>query len=378
MAVDVVIPLFNGGPYIEETLEGVFAQSVELGEVIVVDDGSSDDGCERVRRFGESVRLLACRPDLRPRQTGLLATTGPLVAFVDQDDVWHPDHLASLVAALDAEPAAPAAVSAVMTFLDGDRPAYALRPGELGRIDPWDSWPFGCPIWPPSAVLFRRAPLVEVGAWRREPAPDWQAYLRIARLAPIVSTPSATCAYRLHPGGRPGVRRPDGPSRLERMGHAVVAAYEHRMATEDDEAMCARMRRRRGAYGNFDTFLRALDQRDVSRASVAAQALEQDLVPESDTYLIQLLEHAAYLCRPDDHADEIRRFRRDFLGRIASVLPDGARRTRCAALALAPSSSVRWRRLVRYLLKGRWPSALRVLVKAEQGARGEATDRLSW
>ena len=53
MPIDVVIPLYEGGRWIEETLASVFAQGDMLGEVVVVDDASTDDGPERVRALGE-------------------------------------------------------------------------------------------------------------------------------------------------------------------------------------------------------------------------------------------------------------------------------------------------------------------------------------
>lgn len=366
MAIDVVIPLFNGGRYIEETLEGAFVQGAELGDVVVIDDGSTDDGVERVRRFGRGIRVLSSQPGVRPRRTGLLATARPLVAFLDQDDVWHPEHLERLLAALDAEPTAPASASAVMTFQDGDLPRHELRSGKPRKIDPWEQWPFGCPIWTPSSVLFRRAPLVAVEAWNRAPKSDWQAYLRIARHAPIVGTRSATCAYRLHPGDRPGVRRPDGPSRLDSTVWAVEAAFELRMATEDDETARATLERRYAVYGEYITLLRALEHGDEDQVGASARALEHDLTPESDRFLFKIVEHAFYLCRSDDGLDETLRLQRDFLDRLKSALPDDALLMRGVSLAQTRQAGARRRRFFRYLLKGRWPTALRGLAGSER------------
>ena len=94
--VSVVITTYNTGRYLPETLESVFAQSYPAAEVIVVDDGSSDDSVARAREFGDRIRLIA-RPHagLGPaRDAGIAASTGDFLAFLDSDDLWAPEALA--------------------------------------------------------------------------------------------------------------------------------------------------------------------------------------------------------------------------------------------------------------------------------------------
>jgi glycosyltransferase involved in cell wall biosynthesis len=95
--ISAVIPLFNGARYIAEALESVFAQTLPPIEIIVVDDGSTDNGAEIVRRIAQDhpVTLLS-RPNggqAAARNTGIAHASGTHVALLDQDDAWYPDHL---------------------------------------------------------------------------------------------------------------------------------------------------------------------------------------------------------------------------------------------------------------------------------------------
>lgn len=104
-SVAVIIPLFNGAAHIEEALAGVCAQRAPPQEVIVVDDGSTDDGPDRVRRFAGQLPLrLVHRANggqSAARNLGVAEALSDWVAFLDQDDVWRPEHLARLRAAAD-------------------------------------------------------------------------------------------------------------------------------------------------------------------------------------------------------------------------------------------------------------------------------------
>ncbi len=107
--VSVVIPLYNKGPYIARALNSVLAQTVRDFEVIVVDDGSTDDGAEVVRGFADP-RIRLIRQENRgvsaARNRGIEAARGELVAFLDADDEWMPGHLEALLRLRDKYPRA--------------------------------------------------------------------------------------------------------------------------------------------------------------------------------------------------------------------------------------------------------------------------------
>jgi glycosyltransferase involved in cell wall biosynthesis len=100
LSVSAIIPLFNGGRYIGQALESVFAQDLPPNEVIVVDDGSTDDGPEIVRRYAATNALTLLRKEnggqSSARNFGIRHASGTLIALLDQDDLWYPNHLTEL------------------------------------------------------------------------------------------------------------------------------------------------------------------------------------------------------------------------------------------------------------------------------------------
>jgi glycosyltransferase involved in cell wall biosynthesis len=99
-AVSVVIAAYNGARTIEETLRSCLDQSEPAAEVIVVDDASTDDTAERVQRLdspGVPLRLLRRQRNsgspAAPYNQGIDAASSPVVALLDQDDIWHRDKL---------------------------------------------------------------------------------------------------------------------------------------------------------------------------------------------------------------------------------------------------------------------------------------------
>jgi glycosyltransferase involved in cell wall biosynthesis len=96
-SVAVIIPLYNGAPFIEEALKSVFAQTLKAAEVVVVDDGSTDDGAAIVERLSKDYPVTLHRTpnggQSAARNFGVRHTTSDLIAFLDQDDTWRADHL---------------------------------------------------------------------------------------------------------------------------------------------------------------------------------------------------------------------------------------------------------------------------------------------
>ena len=93
--VSVVIPSFNRGALIGETIESILAQTHPPAEVVVVDDGSTDDTASIVGRYGGAVRYHRI-DNLGPsaaRNVGVSISTGSWIAFCDSDDLWRPTKL---------------------------------------------------------------------------------------------------------------------------------------------------------------------------------------------------------------------------------------------------------------------------------------------
>lgn len=103
----VVIPAYNVKDYIADCLNSVLAQSEPDFEVIVVDDGSTDDTAQIVSTFDDPRIRLVCRENgglAAARNTGIGAACGELVAFLDADDRWCPEKLAAHRQVFDQDP----------------------------------------------------------------------------------------------------------------------------------------------------------------------------------------------------------------------------------------------------------------------------------
>lgn len=98
--IAAVIPLYNGERFIERALRSVTGQTRRPDEILVVDDGSTDAGPDRVAALAGDlpVRLVRKRNggQSSARNLGVARASASLIAFLDQDDLWYPDHLAVL------------------------------------------------------------------------------------------------------------------------------------------------------------------------------------------------------------------------------------------------------------------------------------------
>jgi glycosyltransferase involved in cell wall biosynthesis len=97
--ISIVIPLYNKGFIISETLDSVLAQTFTNFEIIIVNDGSTDNGFEIVSQFSDKrIKLFQQQNKgaAAARNLGIEKATGELIAFLDADDYWYPNHLEEL------------------------------------------------------------------------------------------------------------------------------------------------------------------------------------------------------------------------------------------------------------------------------------------
>lgn len=209
--VSVVIPTYNCSKYVGQALESVFAQSHSQLEIIVVDDGSTDNTCEVVRQFAGAARLYCLDHSglpAVPRNYGISKSSGEYIAFLDGDDIWAPGKLDKQLAALESDPAL-GLVSTSLQLIDGDGSPVGDNP-ELRRVreraqllhrDPLLALLQGNVVNTSSAVV-RREVLAAAGMFPASPAlsyaEDYALWIRVACLAGMIVLPEQLLFYRVH------------------------------------------------------------------------------------------------------------------------------------------------------------------------------------
>ena len=96
--ISIVIPLYNKEKQIANTLQSVFKQTFQDFEIVVVDDGSTDNSVEEVEKFDDSRIRLIYQTNAgvsAARNRGIEEARGELIAFLDADDEWKPEYLAT-------------------------------------------------------------------------------------------------------------------------------------------------------------------------------------------------------------------------------------------------------------------------------------------
>ena len=206
--VSVVIPVKDRAGMLAETLRSVAAQTVQPAEVIVVDDGSSDDSASVAERAGATVLRTPAGP-VGPSAARNLALEGvrtELVCALDSDDLLLPRMLERLAAALRESPESPFAFARALI---ASREAGEWRPrGVIGPREGELEHPLGAlyarNFVPSCAVVARTAAVREVGAyslasWFME---DHHLWVRLAGLGVPAFVPEILSVYREHPGNR--------------------------------------------------------------------------------------------------------------------------------------------------------------------------------
>jgi glycosyltransferase involved in cell wall biosynthesis len=116
--ISCIVPVFNGETYLGEALDSILAQTYQALEIIVADDGSTDGTPAIAARYGNQIRYFRRNNAgaSAARNLGLSVARGEFVAFLDSDDLWHPEKLARQLARFHAQPGLDLCVTHVQNF----------------------------------------------------------------------------------------------------------------------------------------------------------------------------------------------------------------------------------------------------------------------
>jgi glycosyltransferase involved in cell wall biosynthesis len=268
--VSVVIPTYNAAGYLAATLASVGAQTFTDYEVLVCDDGSTDDTpaiAEAALRSLGVARWQVVRGNRRgaagSRNAGIAAATGELVAFLDDDDHWTPDKLACSGAAMDAGLLDVLCHCERWSEVQGGERVRHVAPLFDRRVPPVVSLMRNNPF-STSAVVVRRARLGEAGPFDETlpSAEDYDLWIRLALL------PGIRIGFLDEPLGTYLVRSGSESSKIDRRLKALLAIGERYAAPLAAAARWGALERwRYQAKTYFTSGLRFAQQGSVARGA---------------------------------------------------------------------------------------------------------------
>ncbi len=212
--VSVIIPAYNCSLYIRETIESVLSQGISDLEVIVVNDGSSDDTADIARSFGASVTVIdqANAGVCAARNRGIQHASGEYIALVDHDDFWLANKLMNQLAVFEKNPQ----VDVVFTSFDwwhpnpttgkfempAESPSNPAQSGFDSRFPGWIYHQMLVDSYVLTSTALARARVVRAANGFDESLPfgeDWDFWLRISRTSQFLKLKEKSTLYRQHP-----------------------------------------------------------------------------------------------------------------------------------------------------------------------------------
>lgn len=270
-AVSVLIPAFNGARYLPETLDAILSQEYPAAEVIVLDDGSTDNTREVVAGFGGRVRYQYSDNGgiCRARNRAAALAGSPYLAFCDQDDLWRRDKLAQQMQLHDSNGDLDYSftnfsylvkgVPSQRTKLD-DAPADFFPAGlpagngpAIYRGSLYDSLLRFQPIWP-STVVIRREAFDRLGhfqeAFGKNPSEDLEWSLRCVQQGPVGVVRQPVVQVRQHGGNYSASSERNTRGQIEVLQY-VLEHHTISQATMKEVLEQIDLRRVEASYGAF-------------------------------------------------------------------------------------------------------------------------------
>ena len=203
--ISVIMPCFNAEKYLREAIKSVLQQTYPHVELVVVDDGSTDDSKNILRSYDERIVLIEQenRGPYPARNLGIKNSKGEFVAFLDADDYWHEDCLEELYSAINKSKAALAYCGWQNIGVRGKR-GDPYVPPDYERGNKSELFLHAASPWPIHAALIRRNVLEEVGGFdeRWSTCMDYDLWLRTAVSRPIKRVEKVLAFYRHHDKGQ--------------------------------------------------------------------------------------------------------------------------------------------------------------------------------
>lgn len=223
--ISIVVPLYNKEDTIGRAIESILAQSSANWELIVVDDGSTDNSLTMAGKYNDARIRVISQPNAgvsAARNQGVAFASNSVVAFLDADDYWSPQHLVNIESLIEFSPNSIAYSTAYFVVNDGHLRKSRLNGERSDWISPrkLDYFSDALGVAPPvcsSAVAIRTTALTDVGGFPIgvKAGEDLITWARLACIGDIAYSTTATSFYIAPPVSaarcRASIRRPASP-----------------------------------------------------------------------------------------------------------------------------------------------------------------------
>lgn len=243
--VSVVIPTHNYGRFIADAIDSVLAQTYPIAEIIVVDDGSTDDTEKVVASFGDKVKYIKQKNAgvCTARNTGVKNSSGDLIAFLDADDIWRHEKVEKQAAKFQEDAQIGLVHCQMREFnTETEETVHLHLDGEEGEVaDSLLLYNKIVIIGPGGSILVSRKAFDEVGGFDPQltVGEDWDFCYRVARKYKVGFVREILVNYRNH-----GKNSSRNAKEVER---SMKICFEKAFDTENENIL----RFRKEAYGNL-------------------------------------------------------------------------------------------------------------------------------
>lgn len=205
--VSVIIPAFNSEKLILQTINSVLNQTENDFEIIIIDDGSTDQTADLVEGIDNRVKVIRQENQgiAAARNAGIRIAQGKFITFLDHDDLWHPQKLATQLKYFKKQPVIGCVFSSFHRWNDDQQPVFPDKQLDYDDIDEdlsgWiyhklilDNWVLL------STAMFKKEVIQDIGNFDGSlpPSDDWDYAIRVSRKYQFCKLKQVTTLYRIH------------------------------------------------------------------------------------------------------------------------------------------------------------------------------------
>lgn len=275
MNVSIIIPNYNHTRFVRQAIESALNQTIRPQEIIIVDDGSTDNSREVVTSYGDKVHYIWQENQglAGARNTGIKAAESEYVGLLDADDIWLPEYLEKMLALANQHPDGAVFYCTAQAMDENGQPLPQVFGGPVLPSEAIYGKILRANYLIPSTILLRRSTAMEAGLFDQHlrSCEDWDLWLRLLPGHKFYGSQERLVRYRVH-----GASLSTNPEGMQRAATSVIEK-NFGLGRGDPKAWSEAERRAHGGLYRYILLLTIQRQRDwVKAADYLRMALSRD------------------------------------------------------------------------------------------------------